>query len=166
MLEVKPLLPALVFILSTQWLIVLLELCCLEEEEEGFDLPTLRVQAPLYRRGPSYSLSFGFRLPCGYGLGVGPILLCPLPGRKPLYKAPFPLDRHNRGICPRFASDPFVEEGLARCGWWRPCVAGVTLVSGLCRSCWDPATFNKASIRGFHRLHRLGPPMVKMSAGC
>jgi hypothetical protein len=35
---------------------VLFELCCLEEEEEGFDLPTLRVQALLYRREPSYSL--------------------------------------------------------------------------------------------------------------
>jgi hypothetical protein len=46
--DVKPLLPALVFILSTLWLIVLLELYCLEEEE-GFDPPTLRVQAPLYR---------------------------------------------------------------------------------------------------------------------
>jgi hypothetical protein len=47
--EVKPLLPALVFILSTRWLTRLLELYCLEVEEEEFDLPTLRVQAPLYR---------------------------------------------------------------------------------------------------------------------
>jgi hypothetical protein len=39
-----------------QWLTVLLELYCLEEEEEGFDLPTLRVQA---RQGPSYSTSSG-----------------------------------------------------------------------------------------------------------
>jgi hypothetical protein len=38
---------------------VLLELYCLEEEEEGFDPPTLRVQAPLYRRGPGYSTSSG-----------------------------------------------------------------------------------------------------------
>jgi hypothetical protein len=29
----------------------LLELYCLEVEEEEFDLPSLRVQAPLYRRG-------------------------------------------------------------------------------------------------------------------
>jgi hypothetical protein len=35
---------------------VLLELCCLEEEEEVFDLPILRVQAPLYRQGPSYKM--------------------------------------------------------------------------------------------------------------
>jgi hypothetical protein len=34
---------------------------CLEVEEEEFDLPSLRVQAPLYRRGSGYS--FGIRLP-------------------------------------------------------------------------------------------------------
>jgi hypothetical protein len=77
----------------------------------------------------------------------------------------FPLDQHIRGICPRSASDPFVEEGLARCGWWRPCVARVTPVSS-CRSCRDPGTFNKASVQGFHRLRRLWPLVVKMSAGC
>jgi hypothetical protein len=59
-----------------------------------------------------------------------------------------------------------VGEGLAWCSWWRPCVAGVTLVSGLCRSCRDPATFNKASVKGFHHLCWLGPLVVKMSAGC
>jgi hypothetical protein len=32
-LEVKPLRTALVFIINTWWLTVLLELCCLEEEE-------------------------------------------------------------------------------------------------------------------------------------
>jgi hypothetical protein len=58
-LEVKPLLPALLFILSPRWLTRLLELYCLEVEEEVFDLPTLRVQAPLYRHGPSYSLVSG-----------------------------------------------------------------------------------------------------------
>jgi hypothetical protein len=96
---------------------------------------------------------------------MGPALLCPLPGRRSLYKAPFPLDQHIQGICPQFASDPFMEEGFALCGWWRPCVASVTLVSGLCQSCRDPATFNKASVRGFRRLRRLGPLVVKMSAG-
>jgi hypothetical protein len=40
--EVKPLLPALVFILSTRWLTRLLELYCLEVEEKVFDLPILR----------------------------------------------------------------------------------------------------------------------------
>jgi hypothetical protein len=58
-LEVKPLRPALVFIISTRWLIVFLELCCLEEEEEEFDLPILRVQAPLYMQGPGYRVSSG-----------------------------------------------------------------------------------------------------------
>jgi hypothetical protein len=42
-----------------------------------------------------------------------------------------------------------MEEGLARCGWWRPSVAGVTLVSGLCRSCRGHAAFDKASVGGF-----------------
>jgi hypothetical protein len=63
------------------------------------------------------------------------------------------------------ASDPFVEEGLARCGWWRPSVAGVTLVSDLCRSCRGHAAFDKASVGGFRRLHRLGHLMMKMLAG-
>jgi hypothetical protein len=42
-LEVKPLLPALLFILSTRWLTRLLELYCPEIEEEVFNLPNLRV---------------------------------------------------------------------------------------------------------------------------
>jgi hypothetical protein len=41
--EVKPLLPALLFILCTRWLTRLLELYCLEVEEEEFDLSTIRV---------------------------------------------------------------------------------------------------------------------------
>jgi hypothetical protein len=52
----------------------LLELFGLEEEE-GSDLPSLRVQAPLYRRGPSYRLGVwlsGSRPLRGRGLGVGP----------------------------------------------------------------------------------------------
>jgi hypothetical protein len=36
---------------------MLLELCCLEEEEKVFDPPTLRVQAPLYRQRPGYRMS-------------------------------------------------------------------------------------------------------------
>jgi hypothetical protein len=53
----------------------LLKLFGLEEEEEGSDLPSLRVQAPLYRQGPGYRLGVrvsGCRLLCGRGLGVGP----------------------------------------------------------------------------------------------
>jgi hypothetical protein len=125
---------------------------CVEEEEEGFDLPTLWVQAPLYRRGPGYSMSSvcpaaGF--PMAEALAWVPLFSIPLPGRRLLYKAPFPLDWHIQGICPRFAIDPLMEEGLAWFGWWRPCVAGVTPVSSFCRSCRDPVTFNKALVKGF-----------------
>jgi hypothetical protein len=42
-----------------------------------------------------------------------------------------------------------MEEGLASCGWWRPSMATVTLVSGLYRSCQVHAAFNKVSVRGF-----------------
>jgi hypothetical protein len=45
-------------------------------------------------------------------------------------------------------------------------MAGVTPVFGLYQSCRVPATFNKASIGGFLRLRRLGPPVVKTPAGC
>jgi hypothetical protein len=74
--EVKPLLPALLFILSTRWLTRLLELYCLEVEEV-FDLPTLRVQAPLYRQGPGYSLVSGHRLLRGCGRDMGSAVLWP-----------------------------------------------------------------------------------------
>jgi hypothetical protein len=75
--EVKPLLHALVFILSTRWLTRLLEMYFLEVEEEVSDLPILRVHDPLYRRGPGYSLVSGCRLPRGCGLGMGPTALYP-----------------------------------------------------------------------------------------
>jgi hypothetical protein len=154
-LEVKPLRPALVFIISTRWLIVLLELCCLEEEEEVFDPPILRVQAPLYRRGPGYRVSSGCpaaSFPVVAALAWVPLSSVPLPRRRLLYKVPFPLNRHIQGICPWLASDPFVERGFAWCGWWRPCVASVTLVSSPYRSCWAPATFNKAMVKGLSSL--------------
>jgi hypothetical protein len=150
--EVKPLHHALVFIINTRWLAVLLELCCLEQEEEGFDPPTLRVQAPLYRQGPGYSMSSGCPAassPVAAALAWVPHSSDPLPGRRLLYKVPFPLDRHIWGICPWLASDPFVERGSTWCGWWRLCVAGVTPFSSLCRSCRAPATFNKAMVKGF-----------------
>jgi hypothetical protein len=92
--DVKPLLPALLFILSTRWLTRLLELYCLEVEEEVFDPPALRVQAPLYRQGPGYSLVSGCP---AVGSSVAAVLTWALPspgplsGRKPLYKAPFSL---------------------------------------------------------------------------
>jgi hypothetical protein len=91
--EVKPQLHALLFILSTQWLTRLLELYCLEVEEEVFDLPTLRVQAPLYRQGPGYSLVFGCPATGSYMATVltwASPSFGPLSGRRLLYKAPFP----------------------------------------------------------------------------
>jgi hypothetical protein len=60
---------------------MLLELFGLEEEEEGSDLPSLRVQTPLYRRGSGYRL--GGQLPgcwllrgCVLGVIRLPLTLC------------------------------------------------------------------------------------------
>jgi hypothetical protein len=53
--KVKPLLPAL-FRISFAVVTTLLELFGLEEEEEGSDPPSLRVQTSLYRRGSGYRL--------------------------------------------------------------------------------------------------------------
>jgi hypothetical protein len=60
---------------------MLLELFGLEEEEEGSDPPSLRVQTPLYRRGSGYRL--GGRLPgcrllrgCGLGVARRPLTPC------------------------------------------------------------------------------------------
>jgi hypothetical protein len=92
--EIKPLLPALFFILSTRWLTRLLELYCLEMEEEVFDLPILRVQVPLYRKGPGYSLLSGclaIGSPMAMVLTWAPPPSGPLLGHRPLYKVPFPL---------------------------------------------------------------------------
>jgi hypothetical protein len=96
----------LVFILSTQWLTRLLELYCLEVEEDEFDVPSLRVQAPLYRRGPGYR--FGVRLP---GSSMAAVLTWALPSSGPLsgrwkfYKVPFPLGpaswEHMPPVLPR-----------------------------------------------------------------
>jgi hypothetical protein len=117
---------------------------------------------------PGYSFVVGLpgcRLPRGCGLGPrSPLALCMGTGR--FIKRLFPLDRYIWGICPWSASDPFVEKGLAHCGWCRLCEVGVTPVSSLCRPCRVPATFNKVSVEGFCRLRRLRPPVVKMSAGC
>jgi hypothetical protein len=71
-MEATPLLPALFLIIFTV-VTMLLELFGLEEKEEGSDLPSLRVQTPLYRQGSGYRLGGrlpGFRLLRGCGLGV------------------------------------------------------------------------------------------------
>jgi hypothetical protein len=70
--EVTPLLPAL-FLISSIVVTTLLELFGLEEEEEGLDIPSLRVQTPLYRQGSGYRLGgqlLGCRLLRGRGLGM------------------------------------------------------------------------------------------------
>jgi hypothetical protein len=79
--EVTPLLPALFLIISTV-VTTLLKLFGLEEEEEdGSDLPRLRVQTPLYRQGFGYRL--GGRLPgcrllrgCVFGVILWPLTPC------------------------------------------------------------------------------------------
>jgi hypothetical protein len=71
-LEITPLLPALFLIICTM-ATTLLELFGLEEEEEGSDFPSLRVQTTLYRQGSGYRLGGqlpGCRLLRGCGLGV------------------------------------------------------------------------------------------------
>jgi hypothetical protein len=110
----------------------LLELYCLEVEEEEFYLPSLRVQAPLYRRGPGYRLGVwlpGCRLLRGRGLDVGPPSSGPLSRRWQLYKVSFPLgpasSRHMPSALPWILS----WRRVLPIGWWRPSVAGVTLVS-------------------------------------
>jgi hypothetical protein len=77
--EVTPLLPAL-FLIIFKVVTTLLELFSLEEEEEGSDLPSLRVQTPLFRRGSGYRVRG--RLPSywllhGHILGVILWLLTP-----------------------------------------------------------------------------------------
>jgi hypothetical protein len=167
--EVKPLLPALLFILCTRWLARLLELYCLVVEEKEFDLPTLRVQPPLYRQGHGYSLASGWP---AAGFLMATVLAWAPPssglclGAGCFIKRHFPLDKHIRSICLLSASDPFMEEGLAHCGYWRSSVAGVTLVFGLYRSYRVHVGFNKRLLEGFRRLHRLRPPVVKTPAGC
>jgi hypothetical protein len=77
--EVTPLLPALFLIIFTV-VTTLLELFGLEDEEEGSDLPSLRVQTPLYRWGSGYKVGgqlLGCRLLHGRVLGMILWLLTP-----------------------------------------------------------------------------------------
>jgi hypothetical protein len=140
--EVKPLLPALLFILSTRWLTRLLELYCLEGVEDVFDLPTLRVQAPLYWQGPGYRLVSGCPA-AGSSMVVfltwAPPSSGPLSGRRPLYKAPFPLgpaySEHMLPVCP----GSFHEGGAcplrlveAKRGWRHAGLQPLSILSGPC----------------------------------
>jgi hypothetical protein len=134
----KPLLTALVCIPSTRRFTVILELYCLEEEEEGFDPPTLRVQAPYIGRGLVTVCCPATRLP------VPPWLRpwhgsrfpsVPLPERMPLYKAPFPLDRHIWGICLWLCLGSFRGGGASSVRLVEAGRGCITPVSSLCRSC-------------------------------
>jgi hypothetical protein len=113
---------------------VLLELYCLEEEEEGFDIPILTVQAPIYRRGPGYSLWSGCPaagFPVDAVLAWVPPSSGPLPGHRLLYKAPFPLDWHIRGIA----------LGLPRVlSWGRGLLGVVVGAQAWLASCWSLAS--------------------------
>jgi hypothetical protein len=73
-MEVKPLLPAC-FVLSRQWLLQCSLSCSARGGRSRLDLPSLRVQTPLYRRGSGYRLgggSSGYRLLRGCVFGVIP----------------------------------------------------------------------------------------------
>jgi hypothetical protein len=139
-LEVKTLRPALVFIISTRWLTVLLELCCLEEEDEVFDPPILRVQAPLYRQGPGYKVSSGCPA-AGFSVVVAlaqvPLPSAPLPGRRLLYKVPLSPGPTYPGYMPPARLRSFRGEGVclvrlveAVRGWRHSGLQPLPLLSG------------------------------------
>jgi hypothetical protein len=50
--------------------------------------------------------------------------------------------------------------------WWRPGMAGVTLVPRFYRSCQGQLLFTKQPLEGFRHLLWLEPPAVESSAGC
>jgi hypothetical protein len=148
---------------------MLLELYCLEVEEDELDLPSLRVQAPLYRRGPSYRLGGwlpGCRLLRGHGLDVPPPSSSSLSDAGNFIKCLFPLDRHLRGICPLLClgsfrgggSCPLVGGGRA---WLasRLSPASVDLVGAM-------PLLVKWPLEEFRRLRWLWLPAVKSPVGC
>jgi hypothetical protein len=94
---------------------MLLELCCLEEEEEVFDLPILRVQAPLYRQGPGYKMLSGFPA-AGFSVAMAlawaPLPSTPLPGCKLLYKVHLSPGPAYPGYMPPARLGSFREEGV------------------------------------------------------
>jgi hypothetical protein len=115
------------------------------------DLPRLRVQTPLYRRGSGYRL--GGRLPgCRLLRGcVFDVIFWPSPvliSRWHFIKRLFPLGpafaRHMPSLLPRI----LLWGRLLLAGWWSLDVACVTPVLRLCRSCRGQATFGKTAIGG------------------
>jgi hypothetical protein len=108
--EVTPILPALFFIFFTV-VTTLLELFGLEEEEEGSDLSSIRVQTLLYRQGSGYRL--GGRLPAPPWLRSwrDPLASDSLSDDGNFIKCLFPLDQHLGGICSPFCLGSFRGEG-------------------------------------------------------
>jgi hypothetical protein len=147
----------------------LIELYCLEVEEDELNLPSLRVQAPLSRRGPGYRLGGrlpGCRLLRGRGLHVTPPSSGSLSDAGNFIKCLFPLDRHLRGISPLLCLGSF--RGGGSC----PLIGGgrVWLMS-----CLSPASVDlvgvmlllvKRPLEEFRCLRRLWLPAVKSPAGC
>jgi hypothetical protein len=120
----------------------LLELYGLEVEEEESDLPSLRVQAPLYRWGPGYRLGVwlpGCRLLRGHGLDMGPLSSDPLSDSGNFIKCLSPWTGISEAYALCSASDPFMEEALARWlveaerGWRHTCLPLLSILSGSCR---------------------------------
>jgi hypothetical protein len=147
----------------------LLELFGLEKEEEGSDLPSLRVQAPLYRRGPGYKLGVrlpGCRLLRGHGLDMGPPSSNSLSDDVNFIKCLSPLDRHLRGICPPFCLGSFRGEDSC------PLIGGdrAWLASRLSPASVDLVgarlLLAKQPLEEFRRLRRLWLSSVKSPASC
>jgi hypothetical protein len=115
------------------------------------DLPRLRVQTPLYRRGSGYRLGgrlAGYRLLRGCVFGV---ILWPCPvlvRRRHFIKCLFPLGlasgRHMPSLLPWILS----WGRLLVAGWWSLGVACIMLVLRLCRSCRGQTTFGEAAAGG------------------
>jgi hypothetical protein len=140
--KVKPLLHALLFIIYTWWLTRLLEVYCIEVEEEEFDLSILRVQAPFYRQGPGYSLVSGCPAagsPVAVVLAWAPPSSGPLPGRRPLYIAPFTLGQAYSEHMPLVCLGSFRGGGScplwlveAECGWRHAGLQPLSILLGPC----------------------------------
>jgi hypothetical protein len=139
---------------------MLLELCCLEEEEQEIHPPTLRVQAPLYRQGPGYKISSSC-LAADFSmvavLARAPLSLAPLSWCRLLYKAimsPGPTYPHHM---------PPASLGSFR---WRQLYLGQLVATTLWMAsprswasgdpCLVPADFYKASVRDLVVIAGLG----------
>jgi hypothetical protein len=136
---------------------MLLELFGLEEEEEdGSDLPSLRVQTPLYRQGSGYRLDGrlpGCRLLRGHSLAMIRWSSDSPSDGSHFIKWLSPLDRHLGGISSPFCLGSFRGEGSCLLvggvrTWLAPCLsfASVDLIGarplsaklpleGSCRLC-------------------------------